>query len=319
MSLNSYSPVLTESGFICLRKIEPKGAAEPAAIKKESVHAGWNERISLPAAGADEPGVSVITASIACAPNLLGRCMNAFYKLPPLKLVIGYRDEDGSDRQLEFNMPFSLGETPFLISPLVMSASDVILFSLRPDQLIRPEWFMLQPGSAKKAMRQPTPVAITHRVCRIPGKAPESLLGVMFPSFKTFPSSWTREYCVPAEERGKPVQLLHAPAVMIFKCPNRTPFLLTGSFGIKDAAWQQGRTDGVIFRVSMESGGGRQTLYEKELNPLSNPDDRGSHAMQIVVESCPPEGGTLKIETMPGENNLWDWAYWADIGITPDQ
>lgn len=85
-------------------------------------------------------------------------------------------------------------------------------------------------------------------------------------------------------------------------------------FGIVPAAYEQGQTDGVLFTIEYigEDGIGR-VLFERNLDPKTNPRDRGRQHLTVEL----PEAGKGKIRfktgNLPGKNTAWDWLYWTGV------
>ena len=87
-------------------------------------------------------------------------------------------------------------------------------------------------------------------------------------------------------------------------------------FGIIPAAYERtgGRTDGVEFAVTgLLPSGGTRMLFERTLDPVSRPADRGRQ--QVVVAYHPVPGEILHFTTRPGKSNAFDWAYWVRIDV----
>jgi hypothetical protein len=103
--------------------------------------------------------------------------------------------------------------------------------------------------------------------------------------------------------------LLHAPGEIGFR-PPRGRRRFTGEFGIFDGAYTEGRTDGVEFSISIVRNGPdvEQRVWSVLLNPLTRPDDRGTHLFDIAL---PDDVTRVIVRTGPGPagDSGWDWSY----------
>jgi hypothetical protein len=81
-------------------------------------------------------------------------------------------------------------------------------------------------------------------------------------------------------------------------------------FGLLDGAWRNGgRTDGVLFRISVRSADRSAVVWSRFLDPVRNPEDRGTQQGAVELEGR--HATALVFETLPGANGLWDWSYWS--------
>jgi hypothetical protein len=87
---------------------------------------------------------------------------------------------------------------------------------------------------------------------------------------------------------------------------------LVVKFGIRDDAWQAGKTDGVCFRVSgQDESGASTTIWERCLTPLTVEGDRGEQAAVLDLSHFSPR--TLAFQTGTNGAATWDWSYWSEI------
>lgn len=111
---------------------------------------------------------------------------------------------------------------------------------------------------------------------------------------------------------GKPAMLAHAPGALTFE---RRPGSrkLSFSFGLRDEAYADGRhTDGVIFIVDcFDSANRRVRLFERRLNPMEIPADRGPQ--QATVDLPADAGGKLVFRTESGPTQEFDWSVWRNV------
>jgi hypothetical protein len=88
------------------------------------------------------------------------------------------------------------------------------------------------------------------------------------------------------------------------------------SFGIFNNAWQKtgGRTDGVEFSVhGLLPGGQTRVVFQRTLDPVKRPGDRGPQSAVISFQAGP--GELLHFTTRPGPSDSYDWAYWGPIEV----
>jgi hypothetical protein len=89
----------------------------------------------------------------------------------------------------------------------------------------------------------------------------------------------------------------------------------SGSFGMLQATYDPGATDGVRFTVAIEGERGLEPLLERYLDPRAIEADRGFQTFDVLL---PPGSGrriVLLTGNEPGKHALGDGAYWADIAI----
>lgn len=87
-------------------------------------------------------------------------------------------------------------------------------------------------------------------------------------------------------------------------------------FGIFPEAYQREghRTNGVEFTVTGETPDGqRRAVYQRLLDPVSNPADGGRQREKILYAPLPDE--TLRFSARGNGSIAFDWAYWARIGV----
>jgi len=75
-------------------------------------------------------------------------------------------------------------------------------------------------------------------------------------------------------------------------------------------------TDGAEFAIyEQRADGTRRPVFDRELNPVDNPADRGVQVVRLTVELAP--GSELLFETGPGPRGNYnrDWAAWGPITI----
>lgn len=91
-------------------------------------------------------------------------------------------------------------------------------------------------------------------------------------------------------------------------------------FGIDKRAYDieaGNQTDGVQFRLDLQRDTGEViTLFDRTLDPLSRPEDRGLQHADITIPAN--EAGHIIFSTHPGpaENLAWDWAWVGNFAAT---
>jgi hypothetical protein len=87
-------------------------------------------------------------------------------------------------------------------------------------------------------------------------------------------------------------------------------------FGIYSNAYERegDKTDGVAFAVTGElPGGEKRIIFERTLDPVRRPADRGRQREFIPYYPIP--GEILHFASRPGQSLNYDWAYWARIDV----
>lgn len=107
--------------------------------------------------------------------------------------------------------------------------------------------------------------------------------------------------------------MAHARSQMVLALDREINRVRVG-FGLLDGAWRDGgRTDGVEFRISVASSGHSVIAWSRFLDPVRNPDDRGTQEATIEVDGR--HATALVFETLRGGNGLWDWSYWSRAAV----
>ncbi len=113
---------------------------------------------------------------------------------------------------------------------------------------------------------------------------------------------------------GQTVAFAHAPTTLSLSVPeaiNRITF----EYGLLDGSWSgSGKTDGVEFRVSVESEGRTTPLLSRVLTPATSEADRGPQRASLSVELL--KGSRVVFETRTGPSGDWDWAYWTGLKLS---
>ena len=160
--------------------------------------------------------------------------------------------------------------------------------------------FALRPDSPDPRMHQQAVVATTYAPVTSP--APSAVL-----------TPWSVE---PAMVSSHPAITANAPCELHFVVPPDAT-KIEATVGLFDGAYtgsaQSDGIDVVVFERSAD--GSRRVLYQRNLDPVRRPADRGSQ--KILIEQAGPLRGTLVFAIYPGpaDNLSCDWGYWSHITI----
>jgi hypothetical protein len=242
-----------------------------------------------------------------------GKMRKALYKAP--LVFIRVRTADQQVRQYRF-VP-GMAETGFVVNPLLLNNNDVLNLYEGMDGQRVVSFCITTDEKARSYFEKDIEVTI-HRAAAPAEWAqlkPE-LNGIRFPMLKTPPAEVHSTGGVGhATCDGQDVLMVHAEGKMCYKVSSGR-HRISGQFGILPGAYEEGKTDGVLFTVEYQSGEGvSQVLFERYLDPLAVPGDRGIQTLEL---DCPfPDEGSIILRTSnrPGKNESWDWSYWTGVAI----
>ena len=148
---------------------------------------------------------------------------------------------------------------------------------------------------------------ITHaRFVRGPGFARSQ-----FPGFQTLPTAVESTGCGLIPERTRNILMMIPPSTLLFDLPaDARELTVTG--GLMAGSYANGaQTDGVDFVVEcLRPDGSVAPVFNRWLQPLTVPADRGDQAMSARLSPQPPGSRLrLRLTTGPHGSNAWDWAY----------
>ena len=137
------------------------------------------------------------------------------------------------------------------------------------------------------------------------------------PFFAPRPTRGRTQYGMGAGELdGHPVLNSHAPSELYFTAP-ASASRVEAVVGLPDAAYLSATpTDGVdVVIVERLPEGGQRVLFQRSLDPLHQPADRGPQTITFALKQ--PVRSTLVFGIYPGPANnvTCDWAYWQRITI----
>ena len=121
---------------------------------------------------------------------------------------------------------------------------------------------------------------------------------------------------VVANLKGHPVIFANAPSELHFNAPAGAT-RIEATVGLNEKSYAgPSPTDGVeVVIFELLPSGHRRMLYRRDLNPLTQPGDRGLQT--ISIGSIGPVSGSLVFAIYPGpaDNTACDWGYWGHIKI----
>ncbi len=121
-----------------------------------------------------------------------------------------------------------------------------------------------------------------------------------------------------AFEEDKAVFMTHANGKIEFELPAGT-YQLQGQFGILKGAYSATNptpSDGVTFKA--ELAGQASPLFERNLNPLQNEQDRGILEFKSdKFRLTQPAHLILSVDNLPNHHTQSDWAFWRNVQFTP--
>ena len=251
-------------------------------------------------------------------PSLLGKIRSFLYKPPPVRL--GLQDTAGNLH--DFLLPLPQGRNGFIVNPLIEDLVDYMQFAgNRPQKLVRAITLKIAPGDEKyfagSARVELSALPAANSATEYFRQQNAGATAKLFHMFASYPTAY-EAHAGFAESTldGKPVAFMHAPSQMIFDVPAgaRT---VSGQFGFLESAYTNGGwTNGARFIIYCSDGTNRVELFDRFLNPVSVPADRGLHDFSVPLKG--PPGMRLYLETNPGpyNDNSWDWTCWTEIAIS---
>jgi hypothetical protein len=306
--LRRYRPVLVEKGVLLLRRLagEPPAPAGPPPARREQV-IRLGEEVGLDDGGPPE------RMAFAIDYTWRGRLWKALFKPPPL--FIRVKTSDGRD--LDCRLIPGTARAGLLFNPLLLDTRDLAQAygPAAPRRVVS-----LRIHADPEAARCYRPAIRMTRESlpewRAPRTDPAVLGRLLYPNFESRPLEVQSTQQVRLEEyQGRDVLMVHADGRMTFPVPPGARSV-RGQFGILPIAYERGKTDGVQFAVEYQPDGGpARVLFERYLDPLHNPQDRGFQNLAVALPG--PGGGRVRLKTLnlPGKTLDWDWSFWTSIRI----
>lgn len=253
-------------------------------------------------------------AHLDIRPTLWGRLRSLLYKPAGLQLEV----TDSNGRTQSFVLLRELAASGFLLNPVLRDQFDWVRFINRlPGARVVSIRVKVAPGGG--GCYQPD---LTCRFDLLPepprrrGDQDTTLLATAG-GFRNLPMSLAADAPLgPATTGGQQAVLIHAPSEMVFNIgPGATSF--HAKYGIADAAYQgANHTAGAHVRVEWQAADGSvRTLFERKLDPLNQPADRGLQDLNLDLHGF--GAGMLVIKDTVELTNAWAWTTWSDVEIQP--
>ncbi len=254
-----------------------------------------------------------VWAHLHLRPTLLGRIRSFFYKPAEVSLEVA----DNSGRVETFRLFPEIAGSGFFLNPLLRDQFDWMRF-INGLPCVRAVTITARVADADRAYFQPT---FEYEFDRLPA-APrrqtdkDAIALAQIGRFRNLPVSLSAAAPVgPAQCGGEPAVLVHAPCEMVFNIgPGATT--LRAHYGIADNAYVgSAQTAGVRVVVQWTTLAGTRTLFERRLDPLHNPADRGLQDLNVDLKGL--GAGTLVVRDTVDQSNAWCWTVWRDLEILP--
>ncbi|HEY8994449.1 MAG TPA: hypothetical protein VIM71_07305 [Lacunisphaera sp.] len=138
-----------------------------------------------------------------------------------------------------------------------------------------------------------------------------------FPMYQPAPDAYRSPFHPVTDEiDGHPVIRTHAPMEFLFRAPTGARQVEAIGAMVREAYNNGNATDGVILQILEEfPDGRRQLLAERELKPMTRPEDRAEVTLQYT--SPKPYRGVIVLRVDPGQMGVinCDWGYWRSVKI----
>lgn len=244
--------------------------------------------------------------------SLTGRITKFLYKPALVHLIV--TDADGKTER--YRIPRPIGLAGFQINPLVTDFTTYLeahggdaprrITSLTLEVADDDRGFFADSAVINLSVLRPTDLKREYH---------QQLERQRFSSFSHLPDDFAARTEISNQGiDGREVVIMHAPSWMSFtaKQPvNR----ITGAFGYPANAYSDGgETDGATFTVQWIQGETVRELYQRKIDPLNEPADRGLLSFELTDLNL-PAGGEIKFDISMNDHPGWDWTAWADIKI----
>jgi hypothetical protein len=252
-------------------------------------------------------------AHLTVHPTLLGRLRSFFYKPAELQLEV----TDNTGRTQTFRLLREMAAAGFLLNPVLRDQFDWIRFINRLP-CARVVSLVVKVAPEDRNCYEPD---ITCQFDTLPvpplrrDDKDETLLATAG-GFRNLPMSLAAAAPLgPATTGGEQTILIHAPSEMVFNiAAGATSF--RARYGIADAAYKgAAHTAGAHVVVEWQTPAGVRTLFERKLDPLNQPADRGLQTLTLDLHGL--GAGTLVIKDTVELTNAWAWTTWRDLEILP--
>ena len=308
--LTRYDVADASGSFLLLRRRAEPAPYRLVPLATRAVHLGEPTRIP-------NGGHGPVWATLDIRLTALGRLAELLLRAPKVWLDVATRD----GRVQRFRVIPEMARGGFLLSPLVVNTVDFALLASATDpasnallDLQSVTSMTVVPASGGTLFYRPKVHVSLARLEFPRQQLPLAGDLARLKSLVTLAIGMAHTGVRPdfrVDGRREAVLLAHATSSITVPLPRASARARIG-FGMLDGAWQEGRTDGVEFRVSVLRAGQAQPIWSRTLDPLHRPDDRGRQSGWIEL---PPGGEALQLETLQLGSDSWDWSYWSEITI----
>ena len=244
--------------------------------------------------------------------NLLGRARNSLYKPALVYLIV--TDFEGKEERFRIPRPIALAG--FQINPLVSDFESYLeihggetprkIRSLRVEVAAEDQrWFKDRALISLSTLR-PTNLKAEYI---------QQLERQRFATFSHMPDDFFAETPISNEEiDGREAIIMHAPSEMLFRLDSPISEV-RGAHGYPAGAYSNGgETDGATFLIKWTNGETERLLYERRIEPFSEPADQGLIDFDLRGLDLPARGELRFIISINGDPG-WDWTAWSGITL----
>jgi hypothetical protein len=279
----------SEFGLQSLRRPNPRDVERWGAVRMEARLGDW---ILIPK---QEGNYTV--AAIGVHNRLLSRVLSFFWSSYPLLL----------DLQLEGGQVVThrfvnaAGAAGFVISPYLSTARDLIE-PLSTGSSYAPRVLSFRLRSFSETDHQAYDV--TFEALTISGSS-ERLADASVNLIRQIDRNMQQARSLQLRWLDAKTIFAHPPSEIRIEVPPRSA--LSGKIGIIDRAWLEGKTRGVHFEI-VDDG---QVVFNRELRPTDNADDRGDQIFKVNNNRDLPAVVLLRTGVLG--DSAWGWSYWRDL------
>lgn len=244
--------------------------------------------------------------------SLTGRLIKFLYKPALVYLIV--TDQDG--KEIRYRIARPIGLTGFQINPLVTDFETYLeahggesarrIDSLRIEVAEEDRYLFADQAALSLSLLKPT---------NLKQEFARQLDRQNFASFSHLPDDFYAKTPVSTQPiDGQEAVIVHAPSLMSFRLTEPVS-RISGAHGYPPNAYTNGgETDGATFAITWVDGDSSEVIYERNLDPFNEPQDRGLVKFDVTGLDIPSSGElhfTISVNSHPG----WDWTAWADIKI----
>ncbi|MBL9079567.1 MAG: hypothetical protein JNL08_18835 [Planctomycetes bacterium] len=310
--LRHYRPRLVEGGYLLLER-QATAAPQPPVTGRPGQRQVFEREARLDEWVTLEPGEGLGELAVDLHYSTTGALWNAAFRGP--RLYIDVRLANGSERG-SWVTSRGLMQLPFVVDPLIVDLGAFTRLYTGGNDLQRVVAFRLRSRAGREHFYRPTYRCTFWRSDLPPpiDEATARAARLHFPMLSSGPrETRPRSNFVSHRERGRDVLIAQPPSEMLFDAAGRVS--ISGVFGIRPEAYAgEPATDGVTFRIEgLAADGTRSTLFERRLEPVREPADRGTQ--EFALAATLPPGSTVVLSTLPGPSGSMDWSYWGAVDL----